>query len=172
MIYLKKANLLDIKKEYELTQKIPAKENGYENKAYGASMDEFENKILPSWLDHGNGVNLEEGRVAETYYFLWVDDNPVGIFKLRHYLNNWLRENAGHVGYGIAAEYRGKGYATEGLRLIVEEARKLPIDTDELYLSVMKDNVASLKAQLKNGAKIIREDDTHYYTRIPLLKGH
>ena len=39
MIYLKKANLKDAKKEYELAQKIPAQENGYENKAYGASFE-------------------------------------------------------------------------------------------------------------------------------------
>ena len=168
MIYLKKANLEDAKKEYGLVQKIPAKENGFENKAYGISFDDFVSKTIPSWLDHDKGINLDDGRVPETYYFLWVDDIPVGIFKLRHYLSDWLRNNAGHVGYGVAEEYRGHGYATEGLRLIIEEARKLPIDTDELYLSVRKDNPTSLKVQQKNGAKVVREDDTHYYTRIPL----
>jgi Predicted acetyltransferase len=168
MIYLKKANLEDAEKEYELTQKTPANENGVENKAYGVSYDEFVTEIIPKWIDSDKGINLEEGRVPDTYYFLWVDDTPVGIFKLRHYLNDWLRENAGHVGYSIAEEYRGHGYATEGLRLIMEEARKLPIDTDELYLSALKTNTASLKVQQKNGAKIVREDDEHYYTRIPL----
>ena len=168
MIYLKKANLEDAKKEYELAQKIPAQENGYENKAYGVSFEEFVNKTIPRWLDNDKGINLDYGHVPDTYYFLWVDDTPVGIFKLRHYLNDWLRDNAGHVGYGVAEEYRGHGYATEGLRLIIEEARKLPIDTDELYLSVLKNNPASLKVQQKNGAKIVREDDTYYYTRIPL----
>ncbi len=114
------------------------------------------------------GKNLDNGLVPDTHYFLWVDDAPVGIFKLRHYLNDRLRDNAGHAGYGVAEEYRGHGYATEGLRLLIEEARKLPIDTDELYLSVLKSNLASLKVQQKNGAKIVREDDMHYYTRIPL----
>lgn len=168
MIYLKKANLKDAKKEYELTQKIPTEENGYKNPVYGVSYDDFVTKIIPKWLDNEKGINLDENRVADTCYFLWVDDTPVGIFKLRHYLNDWLRDNAGHVGYGIAKEYRGHGYASEGLRLIKEEARKLPIDTDELYLSVLKTNLASLRVQLKNGARIVREDGTDYYTRIPL----
>lgn len=168
MIYLKKANLEDAEKEYELTQKILRKENGYENQANGISYDEFVGSMLPRWIDYGRGVNLDEGHVPETRYFLWVDDTPVGIFKLRHRLSDWLRKNSGHVSYGIAEEYRGRGYATEGLRLLIEEARKLPIDTDELYLSVMKNNLASLKVQTNNGARIVREDDEHYYTRIPL----
>ena len=168
MIYLKKANLEDAEKEYALTQKLPANEEGYSNPAYGVSYEDFTSKIIPKWLDYDKGINIDENRVPETYYFLWVDDTPVGIFKLRHYLNDWLRDNAGHVGYGIAKEYRGHGYATEGLRLIKEEARKLPIDTDELYASILKSNPVSLKVQLKNGAKIAREDDEHYYTRIPL----
>ena len=145
MIYLKKANLEDAKKEYELTQKIPAEENDYINNSFGVSYEDFVSRVIPRWLDYDKGVNLEENRVPDTYYFLWVDDTPVGIFKLRHFLNDWLRNNSGHVGYGIAKEYRGHGYATEGLRLIIEEARKLPIDTDELYLSVLKNNPASLK---------------------------
>lgn len=140
MIYLRKANLEDATKEYELAQKNPALENGYQNKAYGVSFDEFVNETIPKWLDSDKGVNLDEGYVPDTHYFLWVDDTPVGIFKLRHYLNDWLRDNAGHAGYGIVEEYRGHGYATEGLRLLIEEACKLSIDTDELYLSVSKNS--------------------------------
>ncbi len=168
MIYLKKANLEDAKKEYELMQKMPANENGVENKAFGVSYDDFISKVIPKWIDNDKGINLEENHVPDTCYFLWVDDTPVGIFKLRHYLSDWLRDNSGHVGFSIAKEYRNHGYASEGLKLIIEEARKLPIDTNELYLRVLKNNSASLKVQQKNGAKIVREDDTHYYTRIPL----
>lgn len=168
MIYLKKANLEDAKKEYELTQKIPTEENGYRNQSFGVSYDDFIIEVIPRWLRYDKGIDLDDGHVPSTCYFLWVDDTPVGIFKLRHYLNDYLRENAGHIGYGIAKEYRGCGYATEGLRLLIEEARKLPIDTDEIYMSVLKDNPASLKVQLKNGAKVVREDDEHYYTRILL----
>jgi len=86
MIYLKKANLKDAKKEYELTQKIPTEENGYKNPVYGVSCDDFVTKIIPKWLDNEKGINLDENRVADTCYFLWVDDTPVGIFKLRRSL--------------------------------------------------------------------------------------
>ena len=60
---------------------------------------------------------------------------------------------------GIKKECRGRGYATEGLRLVIEKARDI-IPEDEIYMSVHKDNPASLKAQLHNGAYIAREDDT------------
>lgn len=168
MIYLKKANLKDVQKEYDLLQKIPAEENGLENKAYGLTFEEFESSFLPAWSAREKGEQLPKGYVPDTHYFLWVDDTPVGFFNLRHYLNDFLREGPGHIGYGIAKEYRGHGYATEGLKLLLEEAKKLPIDTSEAYLSVYKTNPASFKVQQKNGAYIHHEDDTYYYTRIPL----
>lgn len=168
MIYLKKASLRDAKKEYILAQKIPAKENDYENEAFGVTYEEYIEKIIPNWTDREQGKELPNNYVPDTHYFLWDDDVPVGLFSLRHCLSDWLRDNAGHIGYGIAKEYRGKGYATEGLRLVIEEARKLPIDTDEIYMSVLKNNPASLKVMQRNGAKIVGEDKNHYYTRIPL----
>ena len=39
----------------------------------------------------------------------------VGIVNLRHCLNEALRQGAGHIGYGIRPEYRGRGYATAAL---------------------------------------------------------
>ncbi len=44
------------------------------------------------------------------------------------------------------------------------EATNIP--EDEIYMSVHKDNPASLKVQLKNGAYIHHENDKEYYTRI------
>ena len=57
------------------------------------------------------------------------------------------------------------GYANEGVRLAIEKAWSI-IPEDEIYMSVHKDNPASLKAQLKNGAYIHHEDDKEFYTRI------
>jgi predicted acetyltransferase len=76
-----------------------------------------------------------------------------------------LRNEAGHIGYGIGKVYRGKGYASEGLRLTIEKAWVI-IKEDEIYMSVHKDNPASLKVQQKNGAFIHHEADKEFYTRI------
>lgn len=169
MLYLKATNMEDWEKEFEFITNQPADENGFLNDYYQVDKDSFLNKVLPELFDYANGVNLPKNFVPETYFFLWDDDTIVGLFHLRHMLNDALRNGSGHIGYGIKKEYRGKGYASEGLRLAIEEARKI-IPEHEVYLGVNKDNPASLRVQLKNGAYIHHEDELKYYTRIPLGK--
>ena len=79
-------------------------------------------------------------------------------------LTDFLRNGPGHIGYGIAREYRGHGYATTGLKLTLAKAREIGIE--EAYLSVHKTNPASLAVQLHCGARVEHEDETEYYTRI------
>ena len=76
-----------------------------------------------------------------------------------------VANGAGHIGYGIKKEFRGKGYAAEGLKLTIEKAWTI-IREDGVYMSVRKDNPASLKVQIKNGAYIHHEDEQEFYTRI------
>ena len=49
----------------------------------------------------------------------------------------------------------------------LEKAREI-IKEDEMYLSVHKDNPASLKVQEKNGAYIVGETEGEYLTRIKI----
>lgn len=165
MLYLKEANFEDIEKEFEFVKDIPKDENGFTNPYSGCTQEEFENDILPRIINYSMGIGLPDGFVPETSYFLWDNETIVGWFRLRHYLNDFLRNGAGHIGYGIGKEYRGKGYATVGLRLTIEKAWDI-IEEDEIYISVHKDNPASLKVQQKNGAFIHHEDDKEFYTRI------
>lgn len=164
-VYLKEANMEDVQKEYKFITQLPEDENGFTNKDYGCSYEEFEKKILPGYIDKSNGINLSPGHVPGTEYFLWDGDTIVGLFRIRHHLCEALANGAGHIGYGIKKEYRGKGYANEGLRLTIEKAWEI-IPEDEIYMSVHKDNPASLKTQLKNGAYIHHEDDKEFFTRV------
>ena len=80
-----------------------------------------------------------------------------------------MREPAyrcGHIGYYIAKEHRGKGYATEGLRLTLDYARHI-VPEEEFYLRLLKTNPASLKVMLKNGGRVVGEDEEHLFVRIP-----
>lgn len=167
MLYLKKVNIEDVEEEYNAIKSIPAEENGFENRYYNVTKDEFLNQVIPRLLKNSEGLELPDGHVPDTYYFLWNDNKIVGLFKIRHYLNDFLRNGSGHIGYGILPEYRGKGFATQGLLLAIEKCKEI-IREDEIYLSVNKDNPASLKVQLNCGAFIVGETEDEYLTRIKL----
>ncbi len=53
--------------------------------------------------------------------------------------------------------------------MLLEIARKI-VPEEEIYLSVHKDNLASLNVQKKNGAYIHHENEAEYFTRIPLKR--
>lgn len=151
-------------KAYELHAAFAQNENGFINAAYGLSRSQFDGYIAKK-KNESMGIELPEGYVPATEYILVNDAGEyVGIFNLRHELNEYLANHAGHIGYGIAKKYRGQGYASRGLVLALQEAKKHDIHT--AYLSVNKDNLASLKVQQKNGAYIDHEDENEFYTRI------
>ena len=156
----------DYRKTYELYMSFPESDNGYVNNVYGYDYDRF-----LEWIEMKRnwslGKELPEGFVPDTTYVLSDNGEYVGVFNLRHMLNDFLREGPGHIGYCISRKFRGKGYATKGLALTLAKAREKGIH--EAYLSVSKDNPASLKVQLKNGAKIHHENDTAYFTRISMI---
>ena len=165
MLYLKEANQEDIEKEYLFIKDIPEDENSFTNEWCGISREDFEEKAIKLMISYSKGEQLPKGFVPETFLFLWDYDEIVGQFRIRHYLCELLRIGAGHIGYFIGKEYRGKGYGTEGLRLALDVARKI-IPEDEIYLRVDKYNEASLKVMLNNGGYIHSEDDAKYYVRI------
>ena len=123
MLYLKKANYEDIEEEFNFMRKMKSA-NGFENPYINISRNEFKEKCLDEIIGQSNGNNLPEGYVPNTYFYLWDDNKIVGLFKIRHYLNEHLKNGSGHIGYGILEEHRGKGYATECLIFARELALK------------------------------------------------
>lgn len=164
MLYLKEINYDDIEKEYLFVRDIPFDENGFANQWSGCSRETFD-EVVRKRIAHSKGEELPGGYVPESFFYLWKEDVIVGEFRIRHFLCESLREGAGHIGYFVGKEYRGKGYATEGLRLTLEKAREI-VPEEEIYLRVNKDNPASLAVMIKNGGRIDHEDDTKYYVRV------
>ena len=164
MLYLKPANYEDIEKEWLFQRSIPADENSFINDYHDISREGFDTAISMI-IAQSKGERLPEGYVPQTVYYLWDSDVIVGTFHFRHYLCRSLIEGSGHIGYYIAPEYRGKGYASHGLKLLLDEIRSC-VTEDEIYLRVDRDNPASLKVMLNNGGYIHHEDDNKYYVRI------
>lgn len=165
MLELRKMNYDDIKEQWEYVTALPADENGLTNPYEGVSFAEYEATVLPELMMHENPLGMPEWFVPETYYYLWDDDILVGEYRLRHYLTDALKAGAGHIGYSIKKEFRGKGYGTKGLALVLDLARGI-VPESEIYLRVLKSNIPSFKAISRNGAYIAAEDETHYLMRI------
>ena len=79
----------------------------------------------------------------------------LGAVNIRHYLNEALLREGGHIGDGIRPGERRKGYASEMIRLALIECRKLGID--RVLMTCDKDNVGSVKSIIKNGGVLENE---------------
>lgn len=165
MLELRKLNYADAAAQWEYVAVLPADENGFTNPYEGISFEDYRDLLLPEQMMHETPANMPDWFVPCTYYYLWEDDTLLGEFRIRHYLTEALRTGAGHIGYSIKKEHRGKDYGTKGLALTLEVARKI-VPEDEIFLRVLKSNIASFKVICKNGGYIAGEDDTHYLLRI------
>ena len=121
-IYLKEANMADLEQEWLFVRDMPEDENGLTNSWPDVSREDFESKALPEMIRFAKGEDLPAGYVPETFLFLWEADQIVGQFRIRHYLTDSLREGAGHIGYYIAKDCRGRGLGTIGLSLTLNSA--------------------------------------------------
>ena len=146
---------------YELLQTMPKDENGLLNKANGLSYEEFK-----TWLTakekESEQISLVDGwKVPSTTFWLYADDVPVGFGNLRHFLTDGLRKAGGNIGYGIASQYRGKGYGKELLRLLLIEAAKIGLE--KVLITIYLDNLASQKVALANGGVITEKDEERVF---------
>ena len=107
------------------------------------------------WLDklamYENKETLPEGRVLSTQYITVrkKDNKVVGLINARWYLNDFLMFHGGHIGDSIRPLERNKGYATEQIRLVLEEFRKK--GEKKVLITCKKQNIASARTIEKNG---------------------
>jgi predicted acetyltransferase len=62
------------------------------------------------------GVEVPKGWVPATFLVAEVAGQVVGRASIRHHLNPYLSEVAGHIGIGVRPGFRRRGYATAILR--------------------------------------------------------
>ncbi len=99
----------------------------------------------------------QEGLVPDSTFFLLDEERNIllGAVNIRHYLNEYLLKEGGHIGDGIRPSERRKGYATKMIGLALEECKKLGID--KVLMVCDKDNIGSAKSIVKNGGVLENE---------------
>lgn len=90
-----------------------------------------------------------------TFWVLDENGDAIGIVRMRHYLNDRLKECGGHIGYYIRHDQRGKGYGKEILRQALTELKKL--GEERALLTVDMDNIASIRVIEANGGVFASE---------------
>jgi predicted acetyltransferase len=104
--------------------------------------------------DYSKALNLPENWIPQTTFFLFIDQNPVGIGRIRHYSSEYLEQNGvGNLGYGIAKPYRGKGYGNILFEKLLEKCKLIGYSKIKLFVYI--NNIESNKVLIKNGAKFI-----------------
>lgn len=100
--------------------------------------------------DNRRAESVRSGMVPATS-FLAEDaaGSLVGMIQLRHCLNDYLLHFGGHIGYSVRPSQRRKGYATEMLRLVLEEARRLGLK--QVLVTCDAANEASRRTIRTNG---------------------
>lgn len=156
LVKLKPNNL----EPFSLINDINSNENEFKNTAFGKDLNQFK-----EWLVEQNnwskGQGLPAGFVPQIIYWFYVDNVPVGMGKIRLRLNNDSREVGGNVGYAIGKPFRGKGYGTVFLSLLISKAKRLNIL--EIMLTVEKTNPISRHIVEKVGGQMVKETNERWY---------
>jgi len=118
--------------------------------AFLASLDDPEAKGPPIALPDGTAV----ARLPSFRRWIW-DGEAAGSIGLR-----WQKGTSelpshvlGHIGYAVVPWKRGRGYASEALRLMLEEARAVGLDYVEI--TAKPGNPASHKVITADGGRLV-----------------
>ena len=121
-----------------------------------AGLDRFSS--IEIWFEELKKKSCEdtvpEGLVpSSTYLGVREKDNYiVGMIDIRHYLNKYLTQVGGNIGYGVRKTERNKGYAKQMLKLALEKCKELKIK--KVLITCDEDNIASEKVILSANAKL------------------
>ena len=112
---------------------------------------------IEDWLEElkrrSSEATVPEGLVpSSTYLGVREKDNHiVGMIDIRHYLNEYLTQVGGNIGYSVRKTERNKGYAKQMLKLALEKCKELKMK--KVLITCDEDNIASEKVILSANAK-------------------
>lgn len=104
---------------------------------------------------YSNGIDLPDGFVRNSTFWLVEQGEIVGVSNLRHILTERLQREGGHVGFGVRPKAQGRGVGKELLKRTLAEATDIGLS--EVLIVCLKENVASAKVICANGGKLESE---------------
>ncbi|WP_336017414.1 GNAT family N-acetyltransferase [Fusobacterium polymorphum] len=119
------------------------------------SLEKFSS--VEDWLEElkmkSSEDTIPKGLVPSTTYLAIreIDNYIVGMADIRHYLNEFLTQVCGNIGYDVRKSERNKGYAKQMLKLALEKCKDLKMK--KVLITCDEDNIASEKVILSAGAK-------------------
>ncbi|WP_226577680.1 GNAT family N-acetyltransferase [Halobacillus litoralis] len=164
-LHLKALTKWDGRMIYEMLQEIDDNDHGFKNEVKGKTYEEY-GEWLSKNEQFSRGSGLETWMVPQTIYWMYYDQTPVGYGRIRHWLNDNLKENSGHIGYAIPLSQRGKGYGNEILRLLIHECYDLKINP--IQIGVNPSNKPSNKIVKRNGGVLHKVSKTKNIYHITL----
>lgn len=102
-----------------------------------------------------HGIDLPDGYVSSSTYWLIEGEEIVGVSNLRHRLNDRIRFCGGHIGLGVRPSCRKRGLGNALLLLTLQAAKERGID--EVHIHCHKGNAASSRMILSAGGVLDSE---------------
>ena len=98
-----------------------------------------------------NPATVPEGRVVSTQFVLTDETGRIyGMLQVRHELNDYLQNFAGHIGYSVRPSERKKGYAKKMLSMALEFCKK-ELGLSGVLVACLVENEASRRTILSCG---------------------
>ena len=101
-------------------------------------------------------------------YAIVKDDLPIGCAELLIHPdgNHWWGEGSAELGYWVAEEYQGNGYATQACIILIKRAFE-DLNIQRIFASYKKENLASKRVLEKLGFEYFTElNNIDYTTRV------
>jgi predicted acetyltransferase len=135
--------------------RLDQEENGTNRSPWAIFKNDYHD--FDRYLEELEQKTEADGRVPDSVFFLLDADRDrlLGAVNIRHYLNEALLRDGGHIGDGIRPSERRRGYATEMIRLALIECKKLGIK--RVLMVCDKDNIGSAKSIVRNGGVLENE---------------